>query len=270
MAMSCKVCTNETVRSQVDRMISEGVSDEGISRALASVGADIGKSSILRHRTNHYRDDADHSGVELPPDMEVPKPNRVEFGAAIGDDATTLLEQTRDEVRNGGSPDFTSDRVVRERLLARIYESQLAITAASLDRFRTGDGRYPLDMVKGLQTVAGLFEKTDLHQASGPGSKETLFETEMVRREQLAYDEAKELAIAGAKGIAGASVEHLRPWKPPTLYSNAGYEKFSYADCVLSGDDYNRRIDDAWNRGVVDGRKIRKQIQQAEKNDVEA
>lgn len=263
--MSCKVCTNETVRSQVDRMISEGVSDEGISRALASVGADIGKSSILRHRTNHYQSDADHSSAELPPDMDVPKPAVGQPGF-MGDEPAKLLDEVRQGIANGNAVDVTRDRLVRETLLSRIYESQLAITAAALDRFQTGEGRYPLDLVKGLQSVATMFEKTSLQTVTGQDSQTALFEREVDRRLNIVFEDARNRALEGGRVPTDVPREHL-----PEFVANAfktGYSDFRFGGRYMEGTEFVGKIADAWSRGRRRGIAERKQREVL--NDVDA
>lgn len=250
----CKVCANETIRSQVDRMVSENVSDDGISRALASVGVEISKSAILRHRTNHVPT-GPVDDVELPPDMVIPRPNQVDVPPPMGDGPAKLLEEIRAMVATAGSEvDITRDRLVRETLLSRIYESQLAITASALDRFQTGEGRYPLDMVRGLQAVSGLFEKTSLQTVATRKTEQTLFEREVERRENIVYQDARNRILAGERVHKEVPLEYCQAWNP----TYGEYMDFHFGDRSLKGKDFNESMQEAWEDGLRDGRAEKK------------
>ncbi len=250
----CKICATETIRSQVDRMVFEGVSDDGISRALSSVGVEISKSSILRHRTNHAPA-GPLDGVELSPDMVVPRPNLVDVPPPMGDGPAKLLEEIRAKVAKGGSEtDITRDRLVRETLLSRIFESQLAITVSALDRFQTGEGRYPLDMVRGLQAVSAMFEKTSLQTVATTPMQNDLFEREVERRENLVYQDAKNRALAGDRVPREVPDEYLQPKSD----YGAGHTSFYFGRSHMEGWMYNNRMRRAWEDGVRDGKAEKK------------
>lgn len=141
----CKVCSNDSLRSQVDRMISEGISDNMIVKGLESVGVKIGKTSILRHRQNHApapdtTSETPAAGTRLAP-----------FGV-LGDEPAALLRTVREAVKSADI-DASDDKMIRDVLLGRILISHLAITSAALDRYMIGEGIYPHDMVKGLSTI---------------------------------------------------------------------------------------------------------------------
>ena len=250
----CKVCATETIRSQVDRMVFEGVSDDGISRALSSVGVEISKSAILRHRTNHPPA-GPLDGVELPPDMVVPRPNVVDVPPPMGDGPARLFDEIRAKVAMGGSEtDITRDRLVRETLLSRIFESQLAITVSALDRFQTGEGRYPLDMVRGLQAVSAMFEKTSLQTVATRQIQTDLFEREVERRENVVYQDAKNRVLAGERVPKEVPDEHLQRKADFGL----GYESFFFGQTHMDGRVYNARMRQAWNDGIQDGKAEKK------------
>ena len=250
----CKVCANETVRAQVDRMVSEGVSDDGVSRALSSVGVEISKSAILRHRTNHVPT-GPVDDVELPPEMVVPRPSQVDIPAPMGDGPAKLLEEIRAMVATDGSEvDITRDRLVRETLLSRIYESQLAITASALDRFQTGEGRYPLDMVRGLQAVATLFEKTSLQTVATRKTEQPLFEREVERRENIVFQDARNRILAGERVHKEVPLEYCQPWNP----TYGEYTDFHFGDRSLKGKDFNEYMQSAWEDGLREGRAEKK------------
>lgn len=246
----CKVCLNDTVRSQVDRMISEQVSDEGISKALASIGVEIGKSSILRHRQNHPPKNS-VDDVQLDPDMKIPRPTTIEPTPPMGDEAARLLEEVRRQV-DRSDIDITKDRLVRETLLGRILESQLAITATALDRYQQGDGRYPLDMVKGLATVGTLFEKTVLHSVAVEETKDMLFEREITRLESIAREEAKTRVLNHLKVTKKPDEEYLQPYDYSAF--TPGYETFRFGGCHMKGTEFNARITAAWQEGIKLGK----------------
>lgn len=250
----CKVCANETIRGQVDRMVSEGVSDDGISRALSSVGVEISKSAILRHRTNHIPT-GPVDNVELPPDMVIPRPNQVEILPPMGDGPGKLLEDVRRMVAMGGSEvDITQNRLVRETLLSRIFESQLAITASALDRFQTGEGRYPLDMVRGLQAVATMFEKTSLQTVATKKTEQTLFEREIERRENIVYQDAKNRVLSGERVHKEVPLDYCQTWNP----HYGEYADFHFGHSSMKGKDFNEFMQNAWEDGLRDGRAEKK------------
>lgn len=246
----CKVCANETVRAQVDRMVSEGVSDDGVSRALSSVGVEISKSAILRHRTNHVPT-GPVDDVELPPEMVVPRPSQVDIPAPMGDGPAKLLEEIRAMVATGGSEvDITRDRLVRETLLSRIYESQLAITASALDRFQTGEGRYPLDMVRGLQAVATMFEKTSMQTVATRKTEQTLFEREIERRENIVYQDARNRVLTGERVPKEVPSEYCQ--EKDGIFGE--HTSFYFGPRSMSGTDFNNYMQQAWDDGIRDGR----------------
>lgn len=238
----CKVCENETIRAQVDRMISEGVSDEGVSKSLASIGVSITKTSILRHRQNHMTS-APVEGVELDPTMVVARPAKIEPADPLGTEAAELLDQVRAQV-DGGNVDLARDRMVRESIMARIYESQLAITSTALTRFQNGEGRYPLDMVKGLATVGTLFEKTAIHLASLQETKERILENEIRRLEQVVFEDAKTRTLNNGKVPTALPLEHqeTETW-------------FRYADKTCPKNQFNNRMEMAWLDGIDAGKR---------------
>lgn len=248
----CKVCSNPTIRAQVARMIDEGLSDEAISRALNSVGADIGKSSILRHRQNHSDADIDLDDVELPEDMEVPRPVHVQQGPAMGDDPAKLLAEVREKVANQRG-DILQDRMVRETLLQQILESQLAITATALDRYQQGEGRYPVDMVKATAATWGLFEKTTLHTMVASESKGFLFDNEIERLEAVMFNEAKTRVLNGEKVPTDPPYEHLMPKKRDYM-GGVNTVDFMFCQRSMNGDKFNARMREAWDQGRKAGK----------------
>lgn len=252
MANPCKVCSNDEIRKQVDRLISEKVTDEGISKALASVGVTISDTSILRHRQNHYQQPDEM--VELPEGMAIPRKATITANEPLGDAPARLLDEIRANIDNE-RPDLTKNRLVRESLLNRIMESQLAIVATALDRYQQGEGRYPLDMVKGLQTIGSLFEKTLVNTKAESATIDEMFERELQRLESVAFNEARELAEKGAsaKVLREALQKHLQPYEssyPP------GYRTFRFGGKGLEGPKYNLRINDAWESGKKSARKL--------------
>ena len=248
----CKCCDNPDIRAQVDRMIREGVSDDGISRALGSIGVEIGKTSVLRHRQNHPPDDTGEP-VELNPDMAIPRPAHVEPAPPMGDAAARLLTEVREQITRSDI-DITTDRLVRETLLGRIMESQLAITATALDRYQEGEGRYPLDMIKGLSTVGTLFEKTVLHMAAVTETKTMLFEREIARLESLAQDDAKQRVLKGEKVAKKAPEEYLIPSEWDSIFRVRKYPSFRFGGTSLKGEVFNARIETAWSEGIAQGK----------------
>lgn len=263
----CKVCSNPTVRSQVDRMISEGISDDGISKSLASIGVTISKSAILRHRQNHAPE-TPPDGVEYPPDMVVHRRESVEVPPPMGDAAARLLAEIREKIETD-NVDITTDRLVRETLLGRILESQLAITATALDRFQTGEGRYPLDMVKGLSTVGALFEKTVLHSTAVGETKAMLFEREIARRERLAMDEARTRVLRGE--VVERVPHHLKTeprWD--LVHNRLSAESFQFGGRHISGEEFNGRIERAWRKGIAEALKQQRRSKRDEKRTLQS
>ena len=248
----CKVCSNPTVRSQVDRMISEGISDDGISKSLASIGVTISKSAILRHRQNHAPE-TPPEGVEYPPDMVVHRRESVEVPPPMGDEPAQLLAEIREQIETD-SVDITKDRLVRETLLGRILESQLAITATALDRFQRGEGRYPLDMVKGLSTVGAMFDKTTLHSTAVAETKGMLFQREIARREALAREDAKTRVLRGEK-VERQPYNHWRPPQWDLAHNRLSAESFHFGGIRMDGMEFNRRMEVAWRNGIAEALK---------------
>jgi len=168
-----------------------------------------------------------------------------------------LIQEIRAKVAKGGSEtDITRDRLVRETLLSRIFESQLAITVSALDRFQTGEGRYPLDMVRGLQAVSAMFEKTSLQTVATTPMQNDLFEREVERRENLVYQDAKNRVLAGERVPREVPDEHLQPKS-----DFGGLSSFSFGRTHMEGWKYNNRMRRAWDDGVRDGRAEKKEVE---------
>lgn len=251
-ATRCKVCSNPTIRGQVARMVEEGLSDDAISRALNSVGVVIGKSSILRHRQNHSDADIDTDEVTIPDDMDVPRPVHVEQSPAMGDDPAQLIEEIRAQVLNQ-NVDILQDRMVRETLLQKILESQLAITATALDRFQKGDGRYPVDMVKATASTWALFEKTSLHSMVVNESKTFLFDNEVERLERIVFNDARERVLDGEEVESEAPDEYLMD-RRRNFIGEMETTSFTFCQHRMDGDTFNIRMTLAWKRGIASGK----------------
>lgn len=249
----CKVCSNPTVRSQVDRMISEGISDEGVSKSLASIGVTISKSAILRHRQNHPPE-TPPDGVEYPPDMVVHRRESVEVPPPMGDEPAQLLAEIRERIETD-NVDITQDRLVRETLLGRILESQLAITATALDRYQKGEGRYPLDMVKGLSTVGTLFEKTVLHSTAVVETQDKLFDREIKRRETVAREEAKARVLRG-EDVERVPYHHWMQSSWDVINNRLSAETFKFGGRRMAGTEFNARMEAAWRKGIAEAKII--------------
>ncbi len=234
----CKCC-DEVIRSQVDRMILDGVSDDRISRALASIGVDVTKTSVLRHRQNHYTPPT--NPVEYHPDIDIPAKASVELFQPIGD-AGDLLDDIRATV-DSNAVDITRDRLVRETLLARILEKQLAITDKALARYQAGEGRYPLDMIRGLTSLEQIFEKTLLHEIAVKDTKRHLFNREIKRRENDAFEMAKQRVLSGSRDFS--LPEEILP----------ATRNVEFGGFWMTSVEYNERIRIAWNHGIQIGLK---------------
>jgi len=167
----------------------------------------------------------------------------------LGDAPAQLLEEVRQTVANGGAEvDITLNRLVRETLLSRIYESQLAITASALDRFQTGEGRYPLDMVRGLQAVSLMFEKTALQTTANQASVNTLFEREIERRENLVYQDAYKRVLKGERLSENIPAHYCQ------VNDGYGVKAFRFGNGSLNGHEYNQRMSRAWKLGIDDAK----------------
>ena len=215
----CKVCNDTIIRSQVDRMFGDGMSDDAISRALNTAGVSIPASLIMRHRLKHWT--ADTEPVNEPVD-----------------DMVISVASVEPEPEPVADDDITKSRLVREGLLQRILESQLAITATALEKFQRGEGRYPNDMVRATATTWGLFEKTTLHTMAANRTKEALFEQEVVRLERVAYETA----------LVSDSVD------PPesmlmSVNDFGDVESYRFGGYGMSGSEFNERIRTAWDNG---------------------
>ena len=243
MAQVCKVCADSKLRGQIDLLISEGMSDENVSRAAASIGILISKSGVLRHRMNHQPAD-DLAEIELPAGMKLPL--KLEGSTPMQNEATALLEAVR---KIEGGVDVAKDQLTKETLLGQILETHLAITAVALDRYQKGEGRYPADMVKGLTAVGTLYEKTTLLLSSRGMTRAAIFEKEMQRREKDAREEARELALSGK------TVEFFE-----TRHSVS--EGVRFGKEFVTPEDINERVETAWNQGVKQGKAERKLIRE--------
>ena len=241
MANPCKVCSDANLKAQVNALIAEGISDENVSRAVASIGIAISKSAILRHRMNHAPADG-VTPVEMPEGMQLPP--RLDPASPLETEATALLAKAglgKTEI------DVARDQLTKETLLSQIFETHLAVTAVALDRYQKGEGRYPLDMVKGLATIGALFEKTSMQVSSRGFTTSTLLEMEFERRETAAREEARRRAIAGENPSFYMS-EHR-------LSIDGGVH---FGTKFLSATDVNERVETAWNDGIRIGKAERK------------
>ena len=240
MPNPCKVCSDANLRAQVNALISEGISDENVSRAVASIGIAISKSAILRHRMNHAPVDG-VPPVEMPDGMQLPP--RLEPASPLETEATALLAKAR---LGKSEIDVARDQLTKETLLSQIFETQLAVTAVALDRYQKGEGRYPLDMVKGLATIGSLFEKTNLMTSSRGFTAASLLEMEFQRRESSAREEARRRTVAGENPTFGTS----------SLYMDGGSVHFGTKFLLAS--EVNDRVFHAWEDGIRIGKAERK------------
>lgn len=227
MSQRCKVCNDTVIRSQVDRMIDDGMSDDAISRAIVAAGVDVPPSLVMRHRIKHYT-----------PSESVPKD--IAPAGKGSDDAESILNTVRDDVESNDDIGIAKARLVRETLLQKILESQLAITAAALEKYRKGEGRYPNDIVRATATTWGLFEKTTLHTMAAGETKESVFESEVVRLERIAYETA----------LAGDDDDD----PPSSMFTSVNdfgeHEYFRFGGYVMTGTEFNERIRKAWRDGI--------------------
>lgn len=228
MSQRCKVCNDTVIRSQVDRMIDDGMSDDAISRAIVAAGVDVPPSLVMRHRIKHYT-----------PSESVPKD--IAPAGKGSDDAESILNTVRDDVESNDDIGIAKARLVRETLLQKILESQLAITAAALEKYRKGEGRYPNDIVRATATTWGLFEKTTLHTMAAGETRESVFESEVVRLERIAYETA----------LAGDDDDEDPPSSMFTSVNDFGeHEYFRFGGYVMTGTEFNERIRKAWCDGI--------------------
>lgn len=246
MANNCKACDDPSIRKAIDRMISEGHSDEMVSRACGSLGVSIARSSIMRHRMNH-KPSEDVSEIPFPEGMKIPP--KLEITTPMRTEAEKLLET----VRQGNPVDVAKDQLAKETLLSKILETHLAITAVALDRYQRGEGRYPIDIVKGLSAVGSLYEKTTLLLASKGMTRAAILEKELQRRETAAREDARQRAIRG-ESTSFSSSEH------------ATSDSVRFGELYLKPEEINTRVEAAWNEGVRLGKAERKKA----KTDVES
>lgn len=241
MANPCKVCSDANLRTQVNALLAEGISDENVSRAVASIGIAISKSAILRHRMNHAPADG-VTPVEMPEGMQLPP--RLEPASPLETEATALLAKAR---LGKTEIDVARDQLTKETLLSQIFETQLAVTAVALDRYQKGEGRYPLDMVKGLSTIGALFEKTNLMTSSRGFTAASLLEMEFERRESAAREEARRRTVAGEN---------------PSFYTSSHYlaadGSIQFGTKFLLAGEVNDRVSNAWDEGIRIGKAERK------------
>ena len=240
---NCKVCSDGTLRNQVDHLISDGLSDDAVSRALESIGIVISKSSILRHRQNHSPS-APPTGVELPADMELPRA-KLEASLPMEAEANALMESLS---KSKDAVDVAKERLARETLLGRILETHLVITTVALERFKRGEGRYPTEMIKGLTAVGTLFEKTAYLTSSTAATRDVILQTEITRRVTLAHDDAKNRAETGQSTDREicASTHFVR------------YGFFRFGESGISSENLNAIIEDAWEDGIAEGKKVKR------------
>lgn len=242
MANPCKVCSDANLRAQVNALISEGISDENVSRAVASIGIAISKSAILRHRMNHAPADG-VTPVEMPDGMQLPP--RLEPASPLETEATALLAKAR---LGKTEIDVARDQLTKETLLSQIFETQLAVTAVALDRYQKGEGRYPLDMVKGLSTIGALFERTSMQLSARGVTTSKLLEMEFERRESAAREEARQRAFGGEKNPSFYTSDHSLPFEGG----------MNFGTKWLSSMEVNERVETAWNDGIRIGMAERK------------
>jgi len=209
-------------------MIDDGMSDDAISRAIVAAGVDVPPSLVMRHRIKHYT-----------PSESVPKD--IAPAGKGSDDAESILNTVRDDFESNDDIGIAKARLVRETLLQKILESQLAITAAALEKYRKGEGRYPNDIVRATATTWGLFEKTTLHTMAAGETKESVFESEVVRLERIAYETA----------LAGDDDDEDPPSSMFTSVNDFGeHEYFRFGGYVMTGTEFNERIRKAWRDGI--------------------
>ena len=243
MGAPCKVCSNPDIKNKVNLMISDGIPDEKIANELCGVGVEISKTGVVRHRINHYIAPENVVTIDASTGDTLIKIEQ----PPIGDDADKLLETIKNKIDNKEEMYIVKNRMVRETLLSEILESQLAITASALERYRKGVGKYPLDMVKGLSTVGILFEKTVMQTAAQKEISKELLERELVKIEKTLEHESKQRVLNG---------DIHNPTLPYEYRMNT---YFHYGDVFINAEEYNQRMAIAWSKGFNSGKQMNKQ-----------
>lgn len=88
--------------------------------------------------------------------MDIPskKIKIVYMGNAPNELSTEIKQQVEQNIN-----DYDKERLIRDTLLCRICEQQLAVTATTLNHYQEGMCKYPINMIRGLSILAGMMVK---------------------------------------------------------------------------------------------------------------
>ena len=148
----CKLCLCPK-REEIEKQILQGISYNDISATLKAMGFAVSPPSIRRHEMicmgidkNKQREDNRKFKVK---DAIIP--------VNTGIDINELIEKTKEELENDNMLEvITSNMELSYLLLLKISIKQQAIVLSLTDKFIAGNGKYPLDEIRGMKTIHDL------------------------------------------------------------------------------------------------------------------
>ncbi|MCT7981598.1 hypothetical protein [Laspinema olomoucense] len=141
MATKCLLC-NSDIRTEIDLLLLSGESTEKVAKICCDRGLKISKASVCRH-TRHIE------GYHPPKSSEI-----VDYGVKKNE-----LQPLKFEISN----ELTSEKLSQS--ITSTYQIIIAGIEARAIAWAKGEGRFPLDEIKALQsytdTISKLKDKTN-------------------------------------------------------------------------------------------------------------
>lgn len=148
----CKLCLCPK-REEIEKQILLGISYNDISTTLKAMGFAVSPPSIRRHemicmgidKNKERQDNRKFKSI----DAIIPVNTSININE--------LIEKTKEELANDNMLEvITSNMELSYLLLLKISIKQQAIVLSLTDKFIAGNGKYPLDEIRGMKTIHDL------------------------------------------------------------------------------------------------------------------
>ena len=148
----CKLCLCPK-KEEIENMIISGISYSDIADTLKAMGFSISPPSIRRHEINcmGLGDNENRQANKKFSSKEAIIPNNTAINIY------EIIEETRKELEENNMLNLISSNMELSYLiLLKISICQQATTLALMNKYISGNGKYPLDEIKGMKMIHDL------------------------------------------------------------------------------------------------------------------
>ena len=218
----CKLCLCPK-REEIEKQILQGISYNDISATLKAMGFAVSPPSIRRHEMicmgidkNKQREDNRKFKVK---DAIIP--------VNTGIDINELIEKTKEELENYNMLEvITSNMELSYLLLLKISIKQQAIVLSLTDKFIAGNGKYPLDEIRGMKTIHDLTSDITTFNKLAVKTYSAYPIKHFDRLAEIAYSQGYTNGINEAKYISGDM------FKENYQYHVNPYDKYNFDSLI--------------------------------------